>query len=196
MRNLIAVSLIAVATALPVQAQDAPTQTPAGAVEFIASQDVTDMRVSEWIGTPIKSAAGETVGDINDFVFTRDGSIKAVVTGVGGFLGIGEKNVAVPLQSVEMKRGPEGARSAMVNVTKDELSAAPRFESSSDRNWEARKEQMSEDARSAYERAKESVKKGYEATKEAAKKGYERAQEAIRGSDTPNAEPNTERPAN
>ena len=44
----------------------------------------------------LQDANAQSIGDINDLVVAEDGSIEAVVIGVGGFLGMGEKSVAVP----------------------------------------------------------------------------------------------------
>ncbi|MEZ0171811.1 PRC-barrel domain-containing protein [Microvirga sp. TS319] len=56
---------------------------------------------SDVIGTRVVSTNNESIGDINDVVVDRDGRVMAVVVGVGGFLGIGEKNVAVPFDALE-----------------------------------------------------------------------------------------------
>ena len=50
-------------------------------------------------GARVYSAIDEHVGDINEIIISREGKIVAV--GVGGFLGIGEKDVAVPFNAVE-----------------------------------------------------------------------------------------------
>ena len=56
---------------------------------------------SELIGTRVVSANNESIGDINDVIVDRNGQAMAAVIGVGGFLGIGEKDVAVPFKSLE-----------------------------------------------------------------------------------------------
>ena len=57
---------------------------------------------SKLIGTRVVSANNESIGDVNDVVLDRSGTAQAVVIGVGGFLGIGEKSVAVPFRSLEL----------------------------------------------------------------------------------------------
>jgi hypothetical protein len=47
------------------------------------------------------SANNETIGDVNDVLLDRSGAAQAIVIGVGGFLGIGEKDVAVPFGALE-----------------------------------------------------------------------------------------------
>jgi PRC-barrel domain len=66
------------------------TQLPPGA-----------MMTSKLIGTTVVSTTNESIGDVNDVIVDRNGQAMAVVVGVGGFLGIGEKDVAVPFQSLE-----------------------------------------------------------------------------------------------
>jgi sporulation protein YlmC with PRC-barrel domain len=63
--------------------------------------ETNQMLASELIGTKVISANNESVGDINDVVVDRNGQAVAAVVGVGGFLGIGEKDVAVPFKSLE-----------------------------------------------------------------------------------------------
>lgn len=103
-----------------------------------------DVEASDFIGSRIYAteamptteavAAGaekdwDDVGEINDVILGRDGQIKAVVLGVGGFLGIGEKSVAVPMQDVKFVKNGEGADDffLVVNANKDVLTNAPAY---------------------------------------------------------------------
>ena len=70
----------------------------------------------------------ETVGEINDLVLDKDGKVIAVVVGVGGFLGVGEREVALDYKSLKIN-GPNsmtraGATTIQVNATKDSLKNA------------------------------------------------------------------------
>lgn len=71
----------------------------------------------------------DDVGEINDVILGRDGQIKAVVLGVGGFLGIGEKSVAIPMQDVKFVRSGEGVNDyfLVVNANKEALTSAPAY---------------------------------------------------------------------
>jgi len=103
-----------------------------------------DVEASDFIGSRIYAtdtmpatdtvAAGaekdwDDVGEINDVVLGRDGQIKAVILGVGGFLGIGEKSVAVPMQDVKFVKNGDGADDffLVVNANKDLLTNAPAY---------------------------------------------------------------------
>ena len=103
-----------------------------------------DVEASDFIGSRIYAtdtmpatetvAAGaekdwDDVGEINDVILGHDGQIKAVILGVGGFLGIGEKNVAVPMQDVKFVKNGDGADDffLVVNANKDLLTNAPAY---------------------------------------------------------------------
>lgn len=77
----------------------------------------------------------DDVGEINDVILGRDGQIKAVVLGVGGFLGLGEKNVAVPMQDVKFVKNGDAADDyfLVVNANKDVLTNAPGYVSVEDK---------------------------------------------------------------
>lgn len=70
-----------------------------------------------------------TVGEVNDVVLNWDGSIKAVVLGVGGFLGIGEKNVAIDMTSLSKVRESVDSNDwfLVVNSSKQALTDAPPY---------------------------------------------------------------------
>ncbi len=70
---------------------------------------------------------GEAIGDVNDVVINADGGAEALVVGVGGFLGLGEKDVAVGFDRVSWS-DRDGQRIIVVTATKEELQAAPEFE--------------------------------------------------------------------
>ncbi|WP_262027028.1 PRC-barrel domain-containing protein [Microvirga sp. Mcv34] len=60
------------------------------------------MLTSDLRGTTVYGANDEKIGDINDVLIDRGGRTVAVIVGVGGFLGIGQKDVAVPYQALEV----------------------------------------------------------------------------------------------
>jgi sporulation protein YlmC with PRC-barrel domain len=75
----------------------------------------------------IYGPAGEKLGSIKDLITSPDGRITAAVISVGQFLGLGEKDVAVPFSSVLMERR-DGEPRLSLNAVKDALQAAPAFE--------------------------------------------------------------------
>jgi hypothetical protein len=76
-----------------------PASGPQG--NFVTLLQPGHMMASKLIGTTVVSTSNESIGDVNDVIVDRNGQAMAVVIGVGGFLGIGEKDVAVPFQSLE-----------------------------------------------------------------------------------------------
>jgi len=89
-----------------------------------------DNLATEIIGRQVyASAAGdaEHIGDINNLVIGQNGDIVAVVIGVGGFLGIGEKNVAVDFSELQWTNAEDNSERYVLATTKDALEAAPDF---------------------------------------------------------------------
>lgn len=71
------------------------------------------------------------VGEVNDVVLDWNGGVKAVVLGVGGFLGVGEKNVAIEMSSLRKVRESNDANDwfLVVNSSKELLTNAPAYTS-------------------------------------------------------------------
>src|SRR5438552_12858937 len=65
-----------------------------------------DWRASKMVGLSVYNDKNESVGSINDLLTDKTGNIKAVVIGVGGFLGVGEHLVAIPLDKVKFVSEP------------------------------------------------------------------------------------------
>ena len=109
--------------------QPAEQQMPAGDSNFSVTVDAKDaVLATSFIGSSVYTAANENVGDINDLVFDDKGAIKAVIIGVGGFLGMGEKDVAVPLEKITVTRDESNAVKLTIQASKEELENAPAFD--------------------------------------------------------------------
>jgi sporulation protein YlmC with PRC-barrel domain len=85
------------------------------------------MTASDYIGKRVYDRAGSDIGEVNDLILSADGKIQATILGVGGFLGIGEKNVAVPVTAVEMVQDGSAVR-LVVNASKQQLEQAPTYD--------------------------------------------------------------------
>lgn len=140
--NPIKTSLLAGAMALaaiPALAQTtSPSPTPPAnapgstvtTVDKTAKMHSTDhYRASALIGSNVLNSANESIGDINDLIVAKDGKIDRVIVGVGGFLGIGEKNVALPFNELSFARDNNNASVVMSKVTKETLQAMPEWKS-------------------------------------------------------------------
>ena len=101
------------------------TEAP-GSVNYYAKTDGA-WRASKLIGAKVVNSAGETVGDINEIVLDGSGKATAAVIGVGGFLGLGEHEVAVNFESLKVARDANGKAKVTLNVTKHSLKAAPQW---------------------------------------------------------------------
>jgi sporulation protein YlmC with PRC-barrel domain len=63
-------------------------------------------RASKIVGLSVYNDNNESLGTINDVLVDRSGNTKAVVLGVGGFLGVGEHLVAVPFEKIKFVDEP------------------------------------------------------------------------------------------
>jgi sporulation protein YlmC with PRC-barrel domain len=94
---------------------------------FLNEQEPNDWLASSLIGKSVVNASNESVGEINDLVTDENGKIVAALIGVGGFLGIGEKDVAVPFTDLKLARDENDNVTAMLNASKEELAQAPDY---------------------------------------------------------------------
>jgi len=92
-------------------ADTAKAPAPATASDMSSSYQGT-WRASKMVGLSVYNDSNESIGSINDMLTDKSGNIKAVVIGVGGFLGIGEHLVAVPLDKVKFVTEPVAYNSA------------------------------------------------------------------------------------
>ena len=88
----------------------AATTTDSAGMKTAATSDVSslqgDWRASKLAGLSVYNSSNESVGSINDLLTDKSGNVKAVVIGVGGFLGVGEHLVAVPFDKVKFVTEP------------------------------------------------------------------------------------------
>jgi len=101
---------------------------PSGTSErFRQAQGSDQWLVGNLWNKNVYNSSGESIGNLNDIVIDKDGRIAAVVVGVGGFLGLGEKNVAVDYNHLRQNGGITPDR-VTINMTKEDLSSAPSFQ--------------------------------------------------------------------
>ena len=90
----------------------------------------TDKLASKLIGVSIYDGPGQDANDlgkISDLVVNQDGQVAAVIIGVGGFLGIGEKHVAVDYKTLIWTTAADNSRRLLLQTTKQQLTDAPNF---------------------------------------------------------------------
>jgi sporulation protein YlmC with PRC-barrel domain len=82
---------------------------------------------SSLINTSVYGPDDSTIGEVEDILIKSDGKIEGLVVGVGGFLGIGEKNVALTMDQFKVMPDADGQARITVSATEDELRKAPEF---------------------------------------------------------------------
>lgn len=90
----------------------------------------TDALASKVIGSKVySSTAGDApeIGTVKDLILNADGHVPAAVLAVGGFLGVGEKAVAVPFSDLQWTVAGDGGIRTTYNTTKEALTALPDF---------------------------------------------------------------------
>jgi sporulation protein YlmC with PRC-barrel domain len=130
------------------------TTTVVPVTGWMTQEAVGQWRASKMVGLNVYNSLSEKIGAISELIVDRSGKLDAVVVGAGGFLGMGERDVAVPYSQIEWSyqpvvssgigttptttgaastagQSPEDARSypdhALLNMSKEQLKAAPAF---------------------------------------------------------------------
>src|SRR5919112_1489324 len=84
----------------------APTQ-PAGPGQIMTQMPQDLMRGSKLMGIDVYGADNQKIGDVDEVLVDRQGKIHGIVVGVGGFLGIGQKDIAIPYDQVQWMSNQE-----------------------------------------------------------------------------------------
>jgi hypothetical protein len=95
---------------------------------FVNEQKPDQFLASKFRGTDVVGADNQKIGDVSDIVFDKSGKIEAYVVSVGGFLGMGAKEVAMAPTAFEVMKGQNNeADKLKVSVNKDQLQQAAEF---------------------------------------------------------------------
>ena len=92
--------------------------------QMLTALAADDWPVTNWYKQSVYDPANSKIGEIMDVLLSPDGKVNALIVGVGGFLGIGEKDVAVPFSAVKHTT-KDGKVYLTLDTTKDALKAAP-----------------------------------------------------------------------
>ena len=100
---------------------------------YLSSAPSNSYGADKLIGADLKSRSdNESIGEISDLVIDKDGQIAAVIVEVGGFLGLGEKEVAISWDSIERSSNEnDDDYEFTVDTTKDALENAPAYKTAS-----------------------------------------------------------------
>jgi len=109
-----------------------------GATGTPATRTAADMQMVEpnkisandVINTTVYDPDNRNIGEVHDVLMTKDGKIDAVVLDVGGFLGIGEKPVALAFEDLEFRRATNNKLYVYVKFTQQQLEQAPKYDKS------------------------------------------------------------------
>jgi uncharacterized protein YrrD len=144
MRKLLFTTALGALAAGAAFAQTATTTTTTGATDgYITRMEKQHFRASDFIGQRLYAAdyEGEAqayadsgaewddIGEINDVILTTEGDVAAVLVDIGGFLGVGERHVAVNMTEVTILAGEDGDDwRAVVDRSREQLEQAPEFD--------------------------------------------------------------------
>jgi sporulation protein YlmC with PRC-barrel domain len=115
------------------------TQTGAIDKSTLTETASTDIRAEELVGTTVYGANDEDVGEIGDVILSQDGKVDSVIVDVGGFLGMGEKEVAVGLDNISFMTDADGNNYLYTNFTKEQLEAQTAYDEST---WAEQRDQQ------------------------------------------------------
>ncbi|MBL9072773.1 PRC-barrel domain-containing protein [Tabrizicola sp.] len=96
--------------------------------EGYAAVDQTALTAELLTGADVRDSTDASIAEVQDLVLTTEGQVTDVVLDVGGFLGIGAKRVAIPMDRLTVAQGEGGAVRLWVNMTKQELEALPEYQ--------------------------------------------------------------------
>lgn len=120
-------------TEVPKQENTAETPTapaPDSTTTTVGNTEVPANAVlaSQFMGQPVYTAANENIGEINDLIMNKELDNIVAIVGVGGFLGIGEKDVAIPIGDISAVKDENNALRLTISASKEQLEALPVFD--------------------------------------------------------------------
>ncbi len=126
MKSLIATALLGIAlvsgAAYAQQATPAERAAPAATTAAASSDKMmlkSKWRASKLMGLDVYNEANEKLGDVNELIVDKDGKVAAVVIGVGGFLGMGEHDIAVTMDKLKFIEEPVRTSTAPATTTRE-----------------------------------------------------------------------------
>jgi len=116
--------LAAASAAALLMVTSAIAQQSSGSSKVLGSVPSQSVTVTDWYKQSVYDPSNNKIGDVNDVLLSADGRVSALIVGVGGFLGMGEKDVAVPFNAIKHTTRDNKVYLTM-DATKDELKSAP-----------------------------------------------------------------------
>ena len=152
---------LAAVTALMIAVSPAAAQK----VTFVDKQNNSEVLGTDFIGTPVMGKDWQQIGKIANLVFDQNGRIELAVIGIGGVLGVGEKEVAVPFEAVKSEV-KDGRHVFAIDATKEQLKDAPAYQTLNKQAFNERMKEWREKAQQSWGDVKSRAEKAYEEAKE------------------------------
>ena len=108
--------------------QEQSADARSGSAKFLDAQKSSDLLASNLIGQPVVNVKNEAIGNINDLVTDDNGKVVAVLVGAGGFLGLGEKDLAVPFEDLKIARDANNDLAIILSVDQETIASAPDYQ--------------------------------------------------------------------
>jgi sporulation protein YlmC with PRC-barrel domain len=89
--------------------------------DYVTRQSPTDWTAQALIGKTVQNTKGDTLGEVNNVILNEKGKVVAITLGVGGFLGIGEKDVGVPFDALKFRDEDVMEKKADANSDNDDV---------------------------------------------------------------------------
>lgn len=144
----------------------AVSMASAQGVTFVGEQKAGELAAVRLAGTRVFNAKGDVIGTISDVMLGPDGRAQTIVVGVGGWMGLGAKEVGVPYAAVKVGPVVEGSRVLLLDVTKDDLQKAPQFKATDPSRADRAKKKASDWIKIARDKAVELGKQASDAVKD------------------------------
>lgn len=110
------------------KAQTDQTQTGAIDKSNLKQMQTDKIKSEELVGTTVYGQNDQKIGEIGDVVLTEDGKVDAVLVDVGGFLGVGEKQVALGMDKLQFMTDENGNLYLYTGLTEDKLKQQPAYD--------------------------------------------------------------------
>jgi sporulation protein YlmC with PRC-barrel domain len=120
-------ALLALMTTVASAQAPAPRQSAGPAAQIMTSVPSDSATVTHWYKQSVYDPSDNKIGEIMDVLIDKSGKVTGLIVGVGGFLGMGEKDVAVPFDAVKATTKDNNKWYLVMNSTKDALKSAKGF---------------------------------------------------------------------
>jgi hypothetical protein len=135
MKKIVSAGILALLLSGAATAQDAvktpdtvttPVTSSGGGAKIMTTLPADAGTVANFYKQSVYDPSDNKIGDVSDLLMQKDGKVVAAVIGVGGLLGVGEKDVVIPFGSMRMTN-KDNKTYLVLDTTKDALKAAPGF---------------------------------------------------------------------